>query len=137
MNRPQDAPDLFARTANALSTEQGLKLAIIYGSVATGKMRSDSDLDLAVLFDQSLSAERKMELAARLEQSLMRTVDLVDLSVISGTILKQVLCRGRVLIQNDEGVFTEQLRKMVYNQADMMPYVHRTLMERQRRFLNG
>ncbi|MBN2862943.1 MAG: hypothetical protein JXN62_07265 [Bacteroidales bacterium] len=68
---------------------------------------------------------------------MLRNVDLVDLSIISGTILKQILCRGRVLLQNEAGVFAKQLRKMIYNQADMMPYISRTFMERQRRFVDG
>lgn len=100
-------------------------------------MRPDSDVDLALLFDQPLSTERKMAIAARLERALLRTVDLIDLSTISGTILKQVLYKGRVLIQNEEGLFALLLKKMIYNQTDMMPYVTRTLLERQRRFING
>lgn len=137
MKQPLDSTDIFAYTTKVLAGEKGLKLAIIYGSVAAGNMRSDSDVDLAVLFDHPLSAEHKMELAARLERELLRNVDLVDLSIISGTILKQILCRGRVLFQKEGGVLAEQLRKMIYNQADMMPYVSRALMERQRRFVDG
>ena len=129
--------DMIARLVNLLEIEQGLKLAIVYGSAASGTMRPGSDVDLALLYDQPLSAERKMAIAARLERDLLRTVDLVDLSTISGTILKQVLYKGRVLIQNEEGLFAVLLKKMIYNQTDMMPYVTRTLLERQRRFING
>lgn len=137
MKQPLDSSNIFAYTVNVLSSEEGLKIAIIYGSAAAGSMRSDSDVDLAVLFDHPLSADQKMKLATRLERELLRSVDLVDLSIISGTILKQILCKGRVLVQNEAGVLVEQLRKMIYNQADMMPYVSRTLMERQRRFIDG
>lgn len=137
MKQLLESSDIIVNVGRTLSTEKGLELAIIYGSVAAGKMRSDSDLDLAVLFEQPLNVDQKMALAARLELELLRSVDLVDLSAISGTLLKQILCKGRVLIQKDDGKFAELLRKMVYNQADMMPYVHRTLVERQRRFING
>ena len=129
--------DMLAQIINVLNTEQGLKLAIIFGSVATGNMRIDSDVDIALLFDSPLSAVRKMELAAQLERELLRDVDLVDLSTLSGTILKQILCKGQVLVQKEAGVLVEQMQKMIYNQADMMPYVSRTLMERQQRFING
>jgi len=128
---------MLTQIVNLLAAEQGLKLAIVYGSAASGTMRPDSDVDLALLFDQPLSAERKMAIAARLETELLRTVDLTDLSILSGTILKQVLCKGRILIQNEAGVFAEQMQRMIYNQTDMMPYVTRTLLERQRRFIDG
>jgi len=129
--------DIFAHTVSALNNEKGLKLAIIYGSAAAGTMRIDSDVDIALLFDRPLSAEYKMELVVRLERALLRNVDLVDIATLSGTILKQVLCKGRVLIQKEAGTLAEQMKKMIYNQADMMPYVSRTLLERQRRFVNG
>ncbi|MBB5022865.1 type VII toxin-antitoxin system MntA family adenylyltransferase antitoxin [Desulfurispira natronophila] len=129
--------DLCSQIANMLRGEQGLELAIIYGSVAAGTMHPGSDIDLALLFDQPLSAERKMEITARLERKVLRTVDIIDLSSISGTILKHVLCKGKILIQNEEGLFTLLAKKMIYNQTDMMPYVNRTLLERQRRFIDG
>jgi len=114
-----------------------LRLAILYGSVATGKMRADSDVDIALLFGHPLKAEQKMALISRLERKLQWDVDLVDLFALSGTLLKQVLHKGRVLIQTNPGELAGLVRKMIYNQADMMPYVSRTLIERQRRFIHG
>jgi predicted nucleotidyltransferase len=129
--------EITARVKEILHAEQGLKLAILYGSAATGKMRTDSDVDIALLFDRPLDAKRKMELISNLESALRRNVDLVDLFSLSGTILKQVLRKGCVLIQTKPGELATLVRKMIYNQADMMPYVSRTLMERQRRFIHG
>ena len=128
---------IIDQATTVLEHIDGLKLAVIYGSVATDTMRSDSDIDIAVLFDQALDAEHKIELKGLLEQVLLRDVDLVDLSELSGTILKQVLCKGRVVIKKDSHTLAELYKRMIYNQADMMPYVIRTLEERQQRFLNG
>lgn len=125
------------RIKEALHAEPGLRLAILYGSAATGTMRPDSDVDIALLFNQPMNAEQKMSLMSRLENTLQRDVDLIDLFDLNGTILKQVVRKGRVLIQTKPGVRTELIRKMIYNQADMMPYVSRTLIERQRRFVHG
>jgi len=133
----QPVSEIAARAKKVLHAEQGLKLAILYGSAATGKMRVDSDVDIALLFDRPLNAEQKMELISRLERELHRDVDLVDLFSLSGTILKQVLRKGRVLIQTKSGALAELTQRMIYNQADMMPYVSRTLIERQRRFIHG
>jgi len=99
--------------------------------------RPDSDVDIALLFDRPLDAERKLKLITGLEGALRREVDLVDLFSLNGTILKQVLHKGLVLIQVKPEAMAELTRKMIYNQADMMPYVSRTLKERQRRFIHG
>ena len=123
-----------------LLTEAGLILAIVYGSSVAGTSRIDSDVDIAVLFDNPLTADQKMAMATRLEKNLSRPVDLVDLCILNGTILKQILCNGRVLVRKDiipPYSCYELIHKMIYNQADMMPYVTRTLMERQQRFING
>lgn len=129
--------DLMVRAENVLRAEPGLQLAMLYGSGATGKMRAESDVDIALLFEHPLNAETKMKLISRLEQEFRRNVDLIDLYSLSGTILKQILRKGRVLIQAKPGVLAELTRKMIYNQTDMMPYVSRTLLERQRRFIQG
>ncbi|NLX25846.1 MAG: nucleotidyltransferase domain-containing protein [Lentisphaerae bacterium] len=120
-----------------LCQEPGLKLAILYGSAAAGKMRADSDIDIALLFDRPLSDNKKIELLTRLEQELGRDIDLVDLFFLNGTILKQILSKGQVLIQVKPGVLAGLVQRMIYNQADMMPYVTRTLIERQQRFVHG
>ena len=129
--------EIDARAKEVLRAVPGLRLAILYGSAATGKMRADSDVDIALLFDSPLDAEQKMMLISYLERELQRDVDLVDLFNLSGTILKQILRKGRVLLQSKQGARAELIRKMIYNQADMMPYVSRTLIERQRRFIHG
>jgi len=130
-------PEIIVRAKEVLHAERGLRLAILHGSAATGKMRADSDVDVALLFDHPLDAEQKMMLISHLESALGRSVDLVDLFALSGTILKQVLRKGRVFVQTKPGALTQLIQRMIYNQADMMPYVSRTLIERQQRFIHG
>jgi predicted nucleotidyltransferase len=133
----QSGFEIAARAKNILRDMPDLRLVILYGSAATGKMRPDSDVDIAILFDRPLSTEKKMELISRLERELKRDVDLVDLFDLNGTILKQILTKGHVLLQATTGVLAELIQRMIYNQTDMMPYVSRTLMERQKRFVHG
>lgn len=133
----QPVCDIAARVKAVLCDESGLTLAILYGSAATGRMQAGSDVDIAVLFDRPLSAEQKMTLISRLERELHREVDLVDLFSLNGTILKQILSKGRVLVQTKPGGLAGLVQRMIYNQADMMPYVTRTLIERQKRFVHG
>lgn len=131
------ASEITEQVKALLLDEPGLKLAMVFGSTASGTMRADSDIDLAVLYEAPLTAAHKIMLTSRLEGVLRRNVDLVDLYALSGTILKQILCKGRILIRDTPEDLARQVRKMIYNQADMMPYVRRTLNERQRRFVYG
>ena len=72
-----------------------------------------------------------------MEKILARPVDLIDLFGLNGTILKQVLCGGSLLLKNSPRDWESLVRRMIYDQADMMPYVRRTLLERQKRFIDG
>jgi len=129
--------DVIDRVISELKDIEVLKLAVVYGSAASGTMQKGSDVDVAVLFGRAIDVEQKIQLKDRLERVLMRDVDLVDLSGLSGTLLKQILCKGRVVINKDSQALADLYKRMIYNQTDMMPYVIRTLEERQQRFLNG
>ncbi len=132
-----DVQQIADRVGEMLQTYPDLKLAFLYGSAVNGKMRPDSDVDIAVLFDHPLGAGQKMALSACFEEALLKTIDLVDLFSLSGTILKQILCEGRVVVKKNTEDLTRLTQRMIYNQADMMPYVRRTLLERQERFIHG
>ncbi|NWK55157.1 nucleotidyltransferase domain-containing protein [Verrucomicrobiaceae bacterium N1E253] len=131
------AEQIAASVESVLHGEPEIKLVILYGSVARGKMRCNSDVDLAVLFDHPLSAEEKMKLVEKLAETLGKEVDLVDLHSLNGTILRKILCEGRVIYRDGSGSLARLLQRMIYNQTDMMPYTLRTLKERQRTFIHG
>jgi predicted nucleotidyltransferase len=64
----------------ALLTQEGAREVYVFGSVATGRAREGSDLDLAVA---GLPPERFFSTMARLENLFDRSVDLVDLDEAS------------------------------------------------------
>ena len=84
-----------------LSRFSSIHLAIVFGSVASGHARPDSDLDLAVLGKTPLSANEKIELIAALAQQVGRPIDLVDLYAAPEPLLGQILCHGRRILGTD------------------------------------
>jgi hypothetical protein len=100
-------------------------------------MRPGSDVDVAVLYKQPLTAEQRLALVDRLTSTLDRPVDLVDLATVNGIILQQILCNGKVVLKNNVQSFVKLLQRMVYNQEDMMPYHRRELRERVKRFAHA
>ncbi len=86
----------------ALRTEPSVRLAVLFGSLATGRGDEGSDVDLLVSLSDS-SARRVAELSARLERRLGREIQLVRLQDAETTplLMYEALARGRVLVDRD------------------------------------
>ncbi len=106
-----------------------LVLALVFGSVAEGRQRPDSDLDIAVAAKQALTLVEKMDIIAALAEQTGRPVDLIDLKVIGEPLLGQIVRHGRRLLGSD-GEYGRLISRHVFEQADFMPYRNRTLAER-------
>jgi uncharacterized protein len=120
-----------------LSQHQNIKLCILFGSMASERASADSDLDIAVAGSQPLSGDEYLELMAAFSSVTHHEIDLLDLTTATGEILKQALSKGVVLQNLDKSLYARHISRMLFNQADMMPYHNRILRERRERFLNG
>ena len=126
--------ELNDRIRQVLNQHGGIRLAILFGSLADGRATAQSDLDLAVLTDIPLSAETKMTLIAELSQAIGRPVDLIDLRIAGEPLLGQVLKRGVRLFGNDTD-YAELLKRHLFDEADFMPYRRRILAERRQAWI--
>ncbi len=94
--------DAFPRELlDLLDQRLGVDCLWVYGSVAAGRARSDSDLDVAVLARKRLSAAKLADLRADAEALLGRAVDLVDLDQASPILAFQVLKHGCLVVDRD------------------------------------
>lgn len=107
----------------------GVALVVLFGSVASGFPRAESDLDIAVAADHPLTVEEKISLINALAERIGRPVDLIDLKVVSEPLLGQVLRHGRRILGSDT-LYGELISRHVIEQADFMPYRARLLAER-------
>lgn len=117
------------RIRQMLAQHDGIRLAILFGSLANGRATPQSDLDLGVLMDAPLSAETKMALISALSEAIGRPVDLIDLRVTGEPILGQILKHGVRLLGSDSD-YAELLKRHLFEEADFMPYRRRILAER-------
>ena len=76
--------------------------AILYGSAASERLTDESDLDIAVAFNEPLAFSEHLDLVVRLEQAAGRRVDLVDLLTADPILRMQVVRYGRPLLVNDQ-----------------------------------
>jgi predicted nucleotidyltransferase len=78
----------------------------LFGSAAAGRMRNDSDVDVAVLLPhvraKALGSLALSDLAFDLMKTLRRDVDLINLRLVSTVLQKQVIENGIVLFCADE-----------------------------------
>ena len=114
-----------------------VQLGILFGSVASGEPRWDSDLDLGVMGEQPLSADQKMELVERLAQVAGRAVDLVDLQRARGAIVGQILQTGKRIYDVDNELYARLIKRHLFDQEDMAPYRRRILAERRRAWIGS
>jgi len=103
-----------------------VKQAILFGSLARGDARVDSDVDLAIAMDHVFSADEKLHMVQDLACITGRAVDLVDLKVVGEPLLGQIIQYGKQLV-GDEAMYGELLRRHVFEQADFMPCRQRIL----------
>ena len=90
---PSDA-ELAALVRGVLPDAVG---AWLFGSAARGRLRPDSDLDIAVWRCASLSAANRFDAAQRLALQLGRDVDLLDFHRLPTLMQAQVIGTGRRL----------------------------------------
>lgn len=114
---------------SALAKHPEIELAIVFGSVARGEARRDSDIDVAVQLPAPLGTREKMQLIADIATTTGRPVDLIDLRAVGEPLLGQILKHGQQ-IRGEPADLASLMQRHVYAMEDFMPYVERMLEER-------
>jgi predicted nucleotidyltransferase len=73
----------------------------LFGSGVRQALRSDSDLDIAFLSPQPCDVVAVFDASQRLARILCMEVDLVDLHNASTVLRKEVVTKGRLLLETD------------------------------------
>ena len=126
---PQSMQSLDVQLKEVLAHFPKIAFAMLFGSVALGNQRADSDLDIAVAAKKALTAHEKTALISALADSTGRPIDLIDLKLVSEPLLGQILRHGRRILGSDT-LYGELISHHLFEQADFMPYRTRILAER-------
>ena len=116
--------------------QDDVALAVLFGSYGTERERTDSDVDIAVLWQprseraMAMPVDRRMEIVSQLALRTGRAVDLVDLASAGLPILGEALTTGRTLAARDPDIRATLLVRYLIDAADFMPYYERILSER-------
>ncbi len=128
--------DNFKILAEVFTDFPEILLVIIFGSMAKGNASLGSDLDVAVAGLHIMPLDVIVRLQLVLESEFGREVDIVDLQNVNGPILQQILTSGKVL-KPSPALYADLIKKMWFNQADMMPLTKFVLQKHCQRFVNG
>jgi predicted nucleotidyltransferase len=91
--------------SETLQQNDKVSAAWVFGSVATGKDRPDSDIDIAVLFieglDKHIRFDMRLTIAAELADLTGRDVDVIDMQAAPLLLQHQVRRFGYLLFEKD------------------------------------
>jgi uncharacterized protein len=115
------------------SRQTDIRLAILFGSAASNRLQPESDVDVAVLASQPLSASRKAELMGSIALLSGRPVDLVDLRSAGQPLLGQIL-QGQQ-IKGSTDMLAQLAYRNVIERNDFLPLIQRSLAQRRQAWI--
>ncbi|MEW5965684.1 MAG: nucleotidyltransferase domain-containing protein [Pseudomonadota bacterium] len=127
-------PELLRALRQVLSEPGDVRLAILFGSRATGRATAQSDLDLAVMLSAPMDAPQKIALIERVAASTGLPVDLIDLKRVGEPLLGQILKHG-VRLMGSNADYAALMSRHVFDAADFLPYRNRILAERRQAWI--
>ncbi|MBU3665895.1 MAG: nucleotidyltransferase domain-containing protein [Chthoniobacterales bacterium] len=97
------ADSVLQGVADRLGQERAVAAAYLLGSAANGRLRADSDVDIALLpvRGAAISGLERVDLAADLELLLGRPVDLGILHTGNLVYAKEAVAHGKLLFERD------------------------------------
>lgn len=105
----------------ALRHEPGVRLAVVFGSVATGRDRPTSDVDIGVLTDR----DETSRLAVTFSRATGRVADVVSLDTASPLLRFEIARDGRVLVERAPHLWADFRARAMIDWWDWAPMARR------------
>lgn len=126
----RDSANVQQKLLEVVAGHPAVTLAILFGSLAEGAARFESDLDLAVAGTEPLDRKARIRMVEDLAVAFGRPVDLIDLNRLHGPLLHRVLTQGQLILCKDRTQYAKLIQRMLAEEADVMPYYRRILAAR-------
>lgn len=124
------------KISDLLAGFPNIRLAALFGSMARGTARADSDIDVAVQASNDLSADERIALVEALALAFNRPVDLVDLRTAGQPLLDQVVRTGIQVIGTHQQ-WGDLIYRNIMENEDFVPYQNRILSGRRNAWINN
>ncbi|MEZ5650858.1 MAG: nucleotidyltransferase domain-containing protein [Burkholderiaceae bacterium] len=113
--QPEGLPERLTARLSAL----GARYATLFGSVAAGSARPDSDIDIAVSFGKPMSSDLRAALIGLVADEAGRPVDLLDLETAEGLLFIRALA-GTELVCNSPQTRARMLERLMVAEDDAL-----------------
>ncbi|MHC4974330.1 MAG: type VII toxin-antitoxin system MntA family adenylyltransferase antitoxin [Planctomycetota bacterium] len=123
-----DRDAVAERVRQVVATHPGVVAVYLFGSVARGTAKPSSDVDVAVLYEQTPPSELgapPMKLEAALEKELHRRVQVVCLNKAPPDLGIRVLRHGTLLVERDRSARIRFEVKLRNEYWDLEPILRR------------
>ena len=114
-----------------------IQAVYVFGSVATGKIKSESDLDLGIVSHSPSLRERKLEILTDLAKNGFCEVDLVFLDVEDIVLRFEIVKHNKVIYQTTDFDKGEYYSRILRQYFDFLPYLKVQREALKRRILDG
>ena len=130
-----DKSELIDKVTHFFTDKPEYDTVLIFGSYASGKFNSLSDVDIAVHTDHRLSLDTLLDLQLDLNLLLHIDIDIVDLRQSCGVFLHEIMTNN-IRIRYDEEVYHYYLMESLFFMEYDYPIIKRLQEEKIRRFIN-
>jgi len=98
---------ILQKVKQYLLNRKDIEFAYLFGSYATGRQHSHSDIDIAVMFTEGLKDKDydrfmcRLEIENDLEALLKKKVNILDLNTADLPFIHQILMEGKILFEKN------------------------------------
>lgn len=90
------------RIIEIINNHKSSNLIYIFGSYVTERYNSESDIDIAVLWDEKIESFELYNIKKDLLDFLENEVDLIELSNANLTLTKEIIYKGKLIYKESE-----------------------------------
>ena len=125
---PQTSEAIAYAIGSALEPFPNLLFAFLFGSAASGRLRSDSDVDVAVYqasaarleIEDDHALDREADIQVAVERATQRNVELLTLNSGPATVCAAALLSGRPVFVRDGAFYTRYLLAVTMVASDFL-----------------
>lgn len=116
--------DYIIKCKDILIRYENIIFAYIFGSFIQGKLRKDSDLDIAVYLENDIDIETYLEIKMDLMDACKREIDLVILNNATPLLKYEVYRNSILLFTRDKHLETGYKVKTLFEYNDIKRYIN-------------
>lgn len=115
--------DIIKKCKSILMDYEDIIFAYIFGSYVQGKMRADSDIDIAIYLEKKIDIETYLEIKMHLSEACKREVDLIVLNDATPLLKYQIYKNNILLFTRNRTIETSYKVKTLFEYSDMKRYL--------------